>query len=105
MMTIQDLSELAIAYRILLATIGCFLIAFYSLTTLLQRTRTPQYERVGMMYDSNGELMWICRSSKEIFTIKDGSSRGGVFQRRRMWSEGGVDVDGGPFSSQLSSSR
>lgn len=53
-----------------------------------RRKKLVEFEKVGVSYDNNGDLLWICRSSeaKQVFTIRaDAMNR---VERRRTWSAG-----------------
>ena len=60
----------------------------YTISYVINSKKKPAYEKIGVSYDHNGDLLWICRSSeaKQVFTVRaDTMNRA---ERRRTWTAG-----------------
>ena len=71
-----------------LSCMALLAVSVYTLFVLNHRRKKPAYEKIGVSYDHNGELLWICRSSeaKQVFTVRADTM--GRAERRRTWSAG-----------------
>jgi hypothetical protein len=72
---------------ILLAS--AFVLIIYALLVTATGRRKPAFEKIGTSYDKQGELVWICRSPQQVFTVRAEVMERA--QRRRTWSAGMTD--------------